>query len=324
MISVYEGAPWPRRWLRLRLLMLAAVTWSVRRDWASPDNRCRWSLWGAVAGEASGGRVLRISAGSTAGMKVRAKIPAAPASTEEEPEWFSPFSTPMMQLASLHLGLCESDRALVLELGCGRRCRALELGLGRATRTVGIDIDMESLRYAENHHSHAWHVLGNIERLPFEDCTFDAVFSFSVLQYVDWRRVVARCERLLKPCGRAAFIETLAGNPIARAYRRIHRSLGWKYAPSQTPRKHIAWDEVGRFREVFHEVTVEPFHLFAPLALVVPAFQKGVSGAPMHVGSQRVFDTLRTLDELLLRKLPLLRRYSWMIVIRATKRGLRE
>src|SRR5260370_31188284 len=102
------------------------------------------------------------------------------------------FARPMTQLATSHFGfdLYESDKALFLDLGCGRGEGASEWQTHGKIQLVGIDIDTDALGKAKTRCPHAWYVRGNIECLPFKDAAFDATFSSSVLQYVHWRTVV--------------------------------------------------------------------------------------------------------------------------------------
>jgi len=225
----------------------------------------------------------------------------------------------MFRLAAVHLSFNKLHRGLLLDLGCGREHQALQVCSSDQVQAVGIDINLESLRYARSHHPQTFYVCGSIEELPFRDATFEAVFSLSVLQYVDWRRVISQCERLLKPGGRAVFIENLADSPLARIYRSIHRRLRWKYAPYQTPRSHMEWRELGDVKKYFEAVEFSPFHLTTPAALAIPALQQGLYKRPMHVQSQSMYRALNRLDSLLLKGFPRLGRYCWRVVIRATK-----
>ena len=72
---------------------------------------------------------------------------------------------------------------------------------------VGIDLDAHLLERARASFPRSTFVDGDIQRLPFEDESFDVVFSFSTLQLVaDKRAVLAECARVLRPGGRAVFI----------------------------------------------------------------------------------------------------------------------
>jgi 2-polyprenyl-3-methyl-5-hydroxy-6-metoxy-1,4-benzoquinol methylase len=95
----------------------------------------------------------------------------------------------------------------LLDLGCnwGRWTIAAARAGWRAT---GIDRGKKSVRaanrVAEQLGAGVEYVLGDVRELPFPDTSFDAVFSYSVLQHLakdDVRTVVAEIRRVLVPGG---------------------------------------------------------------------------------------------------------------------------
>jgi 2-polyprenyl-3-methyl-5-hydroxy-6-metoxy-1,4-benzoquinol methylase len=99
------------------------------------------------------------------------------------------------------------DGRTLLDLGCnwGR----WTIAAARAGyRTTGIDRGKKAVRaagrVAEQLRVDADYVLGDVRELPFPDASFDAVFSYSVLQHLakdDVRVVVAEIRRVLRPGG---------------------------------------------------------------------------------------------------------------------------
>ena len=61
--------------------------------------------------------------------------------------------------------------------------------------------------------------VGNCEEMPYEDATFDVLFSVSAAQYMNHTRYLQECFRVLKPGGLLALHENGAHNPIVRAMR---------------------------------------------------------------------------------------------------------
>lgn len=243
-----------------------------------------------------------------------------PEKCDEAPDWFDLFLAPMMKLAITHLGFQQGVVGQVLDTGCGDGYRSSQLQLHAGVKIVGIDINYSRLQQAAAHYPANRYVLGNIEDLPIKECTFDAIFSCSVLQYVNWQTVVAKFERILKTNGKAVFIENLSGNPFARGFRRIHRYSRWEYAPYETPEKHIEHSELDYFKKTFGDAYYTPFHLSTPCLLAVPALKKGVFGTPMHVQTPRLYHALWRLDQLLMRAFPLISKYCWHAVVCVTKR----
>jgi len=99
------------------------------------------------------------------------------------------------------------QRRTVLDLGCnwGR----WTIAAARADyRPTGIDRGKKAIRaarrVAEQLGIEAEYVLGDVRVLPFPDASFDAVFSYSVLQHLakdDVRAVVSEIGRVLRPGG---------------------------------------------------------------------------------------------------------------------------
>jgi len=212
-----------------------------------------------------------------------------------------------------------SGPADILDVGCGRGHNTNlfdRLGM----RAEGIDLNAESIETARRTYPSATFHCHDVHDLPFDDASFDATCSFSVLQYVDWRRVLRECDRVLRPGGKAVFIENLAGSPLAKAYRMAHRLLGWRYPACQTPRRHIDWAERREFAEVFDNVSCRAFHLTDLLMLIGPGLKRALLKHPLWVKPGRCFRALHRLDGRLLRRWPRLAGRCWMAVICAEKR----
>lgn len=93
----------------------------------------------------------------------------------------------------------------VLDAACGVGYGTAELAQD-AAYAVGIDIDADSISYAkENYGSNTVHYqVASIEKLPFDDNTFDVVISFETLEHVSGtiqRRFLAEIKRVLTQNG---------------------------------------------------------------------------------------------------------------------------
>src|SRR2546428_7734614 len=91
----------------------------------------------------------------------------------------------------------------VLEIGCGSGCDLLQFAKHGAI-AVGIDITPEHIRLARERVGNLAQVLrGDGTNIPFEDASFDYVYSHGVLHRVDQRRrMVEEIFRVLRPGGR--------------------------------------------------------------------------------------------------------------------------
>ena len=137
----------------------------------------------------------------------------------------------------LHL---RSD-AFVLEVGCGSGGYALHLAEKVGCRLVGLDVNAHGVRNANQLAlerglaSHArFEQCDASKNLPFDDNTFDAVFSNDVLCHLPGRRtVLAEMFRVLKPGGQMLFSDALVvGGMVSNEEIATRSSIGfYVYSP---------------------------------------------------------------------------------------------
>jgi ubiquinone/menaquinone biosynthesis C-methylase UbiE len=104
------------------------------------------------------------------------------------------------------------DSARVLDVGCGRgvgvQILLQQFGAGQV---YGLDLDPRQIRRARRRFAGKSDVVlavGSIDKLPFPDEYFDAVFDFGMLHHVvDWQAGLAEIQRVLKPSGLFFFEE---------------------------------------------------------------------------------------------------------------------
>jgi ubiquinone/menaquinone biosynthesis C-methylase UbiE len=129
----------------------------------------------------------------------------------------------------------------VLEVGCGSGGYALHLAGKVGCRLVGLDINAAGVRnanqlalargLASQAHFEKCDVSKN---LPFEDNTFDAVFSNDVLCHLPGRpEVIGEIFRVLKPGGRMLFSDALVvGGMLSHEEIATRSSIGfYVYSP---------------------------------------------------------------------------------------------
>ena len=106
------------------------------------------------------------------------------------------------------------DDARVLDVGCGRGV-GMQILLEQfgAGQVYGIDLDPQQVRRAQKRFAGTSEgrvvlAVGSVEKLPFPNEYFDAVFDFGMLHHVvDWQAGVAEIRRVLKPSGLFFFEE---------------------------------------------------------------------------------------------------------------------
>ncbi len=101
------------------------------------------------------------------------------------------------------------EGTFVLELGCGNG-KTLSAMKGRCWNVVALDISAEAIRLSRQVLPDVSFLLANACRLPFRDCTFDAVFAFHITGHLPYsgRHIIAsEAARVLLNEGRLFFRE---------------------------------------------------------------------------------------------------------------------
>lgn len=220
----------------------------------------------------------------------------SPLLSDGYPDWQSCFSEPILTSAAGWFSGGEVPGWL-LDLGCsgGNRSSCLPCRMHR----VGVDTDLASLRVAAKRYPGASFLAADAASLPFRDCSFDAIFSYSVMQYVDRERATTEAGRVLRDDGRAAVVENSAGYRPARILRWLSgmrrkgrgRALGY-FDPMI----------LSLYGGCFSVERVERFHLLSPLAAIPSALAAWISRKPIRPPSLFLFRMLTRVDSLLMRK----------------------
>ncbi|HVF11255.1 MAG TPA: glycosyltransferase [Abditibacteriaceae bacterium] len=94
------------------------------------------------------------------------------------------------------------DGERVFDCGCGMGFYLMAMGKLRQLRLVGLDGDLERLRWAQREQVPASLVKGDILRLPFADESFDKIMMSEVLEHLtDDRQALRELHRILRPGG---------------------------------------------------------------------------------------------------------------------------
>lgn len=110
-----------------------------------------------------------------------------------------------------------------LEYGCGTGALAFDLA-AKGCRSAAIDISPVAIETAETEARERGLDVRfaemNAEAMSFEPNSFDLVYGSGILHHLDIERATTEVVRVLRPGGRAVFLEPLGYNPLINAYRR--------------------------------------------------------------------------------------------------------
>ena len=216
--------------------------------------------------------------------------------------WWEDFYLPLFEYVLPKMGTLEGKK--VLELGTGTGGTATLLAK-RGASVVGIDL--LPFRLAEARTRAAEHkvaeavnfALMDAMHLAFPDNTFDFIISKSVLVFTDHRQTAKECYRVLKPGGKAIFMENMRRHPAVWLYRKMFLKYSGKL-------RYFSVADIETVGTEFEKFEHREFHLFAVSALF---WQKCISIPLFYRWSFRV---LKAIDTSLLKCLPFLNRFCWI------------
>lgn len=191
----------------------------------------------------------------------------------------------------------------VLDYGCGLGSYTFYLAKHGAIVT-GIDISNVSIEQAkktalrEKVSENVSFLIMNAEELKFDDEYFDMVCGGAILHHLNLNKALNEITRVLKPNGKAVFVEPLGHNPFINLYRRLTPNL------RSTDEHPLLMRDFKLMRNYFCKVDINYFHL---ASLLVISFRK----LPIF---EHLLRAAETVDKMLL-KLPFLKKQAWQVVI---------
>lgn len=197
----------------------------------------------------------------------------------------------------------------VLELGCGSGKTAALLAKAGA-RVTAFDISPVSVRVAgiraglNGLADRTAFVVAVGERLPFADNSFDVLYGRAVLHHLDVKQGASEARRVLKPGGRAAFVEPLGTNPLL-TFVRDHVPYPDKHPVGDD--QPLNYTQIEQWGEGYSTFDYQEVHFLGMLERAFP-YRARVRLIALH-----------NLDRRLLKRFPGLRRYSRYIVLRMQK-----
>lgn len=172
----------------------------------------------------------------------------------------------------------------VLDYGCGSGWASLLLAQV-ATRVKAFDISEGQIavltRAAEaNNVRNIEARVADGEALPYGAGEFDYVFGSGVLHHLRLERCLPEIARVLKPGGRAAFVEPWGHNPLINAWRYVKHHIIDDIPGTDRPLKR---SDLGLFRRHFEQVEVVPSSFFSTRCrrFGLPVLERGLLQIPL-------------------------------------------
>ena len=202
---------------------------------------------------------------------------------------------------SAFFGDLENKR--VLEVGCGLGRHSVLLAKSGAAVT-SFDLSLTSVATARDRakmngvSNNVAFVVGAAEALPFADGSFDVIFGRSILHHLEVHPTLSELHRVLRPGGKAAFVEPMGMNPVLNLARE-HLPY-WKKNPRGADRP-LNYVDIQAWCQGFRGVCY---------------FERSLLGMLERVfGYDHHFTILRMADAFLLKTFPGLRRYCRTVVM---------
>ena len=216
--------------------------------------------------------------------------------------WWEDFYLPIFEYILPKMGTLEGKK--ILELGTGTGGTATLLAKQGAS-VVGIDLlpfRLDEATERANLHKVADAVdfsLMDATQLAFADNTFDFIISKSVLVFTDHAQTAKECHRVLKPDGKAIFVENMRNHPIVWLYRKVFL----KYSREL---HYFSLSDIDAIGKEFEEMEHREFHLLSLAALF---WKRVIPIQPIYRSSLHI---LKSIDKTLIRMFPILKHFCWI------------
>jgi SAM-dependent methyltransferase len=154
----------------------------------------------------------------------------------------------------------------VLELGAGSGVDSVMLArLGATVTSTDIaeaSVELIERRFTANAITGAHAAVMPAEALSLPDASFDRIFARGVLHHADVAKAAPEMARVLRPGGRAVFIEPLSENPVLD-FAREHVPYPHKTRPKG--HRGIRYATIRTLGESFSSTSIKPMYLTSML-----------------------------------------------------------
>lgn len=190
----------------------------------------------------------------------------------------------------------------ILEYGCGLGSYGFFLA-SHGAKVTGIDISEvainEAWKQAETENVEINFQVMNAESLKLPNDSFDVICGTGILHHLNLQKAVREIRRVLKPDGKAIFIEPLGHNPLINLFRTL--------TPRMRSRDEhpLTMADLKMLGEEFPRHTFEFYYLIALTAL------------PFHgmKSFTKLANTLDWIDQKAFTIFPFLKKFSWQVLL---------
>ncbi len=196
----------------------------------------------------------------------------------------------------------------VLCYGCGEGTFIHEMLFYGAKSITGIDISPGMIEKASSlfDDQRVNFLIMNCEQTEFDNNSFDLIVGIAILHHLDLNRAITEIHRLLKPGGKAIFLEPLGHNIFINLFRRLTPH-------ARTPFEHpLKMGDISLIKAVFKRAATKEY-VFLPLLAIPLKFM-----LPRNV-FLKIINRLSKIDNFLLQHLVFLRYWFWIIVLELPK-----
>jgi len=135
----------------------------------------------------------------------------------------------------------------ILDLGCGRGNETIQAAIltGNEGKVVGLDITDAMLDAANSSAegigvSNVWFIKGDIEALPFEEASFDAIMSNCVINHAkSKKKVCSEIFRVLKLNGRFVISDAVTKSPLPIEVKNDPEAWAQCYGGAVTEKEYL-------------------------------------------------------------------------------------
>ena len=201
----------------------------------------------------------------------------------------------------------------ILDFGSGNGWLSIDVSKEGAAEVYGIDISKEliekanQLAEAKGFSKTVHFIKMPGENLTFSDNCFDLCLGSAILHHTDLNLAVKNIYRVLKPGGRAIFIEPLNQNLFLKCWRKL---TPWRRSPAE---KALINDDLKFIRELFPNAK---FHFFTFSSILT-------EGVMIIFPNNRFVSSINRLlerfDNKLLNLFPSLGKYCAIVVLEINK-----